>query len=77
MAMLAMSHRVKMLPISRWAGIGGSYRTVMRFFQTRTGVNTNSINLNSASHTKLPNCELAIISLSEVNWSRNFNPNMP
>jgi|UPI0001957428 hypothetical protein len=53
MAMLAMSDRVRMLAISRWAGIAGSYRKVMRFFQTRTGVNTDSINLNSASHTKL------------------------
>ncbi len=26
--------RVTMLGISRWAGIGGSYWTVMRFFQT-------------------------------------------
>ncbi|ADI63481.1 transposase ['Nostoc azollae' 0708] len=34
MAMLVMSGRVTMLGISRWAGIGGSYRTVMRFFQT-------------------------------------------
>ena len=33
-AMLAMSGRVTMLSISRWAGIGGSYRTVMRFFHT-------------------------------------------
>ena len=34
MAMLVMSGRVTMLGISRWADIGGSYRTVMRFFQT-------------------------------------------
>jgi hypothetical protein len=34
MAMLAMSGRVTMLGISRWAGTGGSYRTVMRFFGT-------------------------------------------
>ncbi len=34
MAMLVMSGRVTMLGISRWAGIGGSYRRVMRFFQT-------------------------------------------
>lgn len=33
-AMLAMSGRVTMLGISRWAGQGGSYRTVQRFFQT-------------------------------------------
>ena len=32
--MLAMSGRVTMLGISRWAGKGGSYRTVQRFFQT-------------------------------------------
>ena len=31
-AMLAMSGRVTMLGISRWAGKGGSYRTVQRFF---------------------------------------------
>ena len=32
--MLAMSGRVTMLGISRWAGIGGSYRTMSRFFHT-------------------------------------------
>jgi IS4 transposase len=34
MAMLAMSGRVTMLGISRWAGVGGSYRTMLRFFHT-------------------------------------------
>jgi putative transposase len=33
-AMLAMTGRVTMLGISRWAGQGGSYRTVQRFFYT-------------------------------------------
>jgi len=33
-ALLAMSGRVTMLGISRWAGVGGSYRTVQRFFYT-------------------------------------------
>jgi putative transposase len=33
-AMLAMSGRVTMLGISRWAGKGGSYRTVQRLFAT-------------------------------------------
>jgi len=33
-AMLVMTGRVTMLGISRWAGIGGSYRTVQRFFAT-------------------------------------------
>ncbi|CAG0955545.1 hypothetical protein ANRL3_00529 [Anaerolineae bacterium] len=33
-AVLAMSGRVTMLGISRWAGIGGSYRTVQRWFST-------------------------------------------
>jgi len=33
-AMIAMSGRVTMLGISRWAGKGGSYRTVQRFFYT-------------------------------------------
>jgi putative transposase len=33
-AMLAMSDRVTMLGISRWAGAGGSYRSVQRFFST-------------------------------------------
>jgi putative transposase len=32
LAMLAMSGRVTMLGISRWAGVGGSYRTMLRFF---------------------------------------------
>lgn len=31
-AMLSMSGRVTMLGLSRWAGKGGSYRTVQRFF---------------------------------------------
>lgn len=34
LAMLAMTGRVTMLGISRWAGKGGSYRTVQRFFHT-------------------------------------------
>jgi putative transposase len=33
-AMLAMTGRVTMLGLSRWAGRGGSYRTVQRFFYT-------------------------------------------
>ena len=33
-ALLAMSGRVTMLGISRWAGQGGSYRTVQRLFST-------------------------------------------
>ncbi len=33
-AMLGMTGRVTMLGISRWAGKGGSYRTVQRFFNT-------------------------------------------
>src|SRR5436190_18492335 len=31
-ALLAMTGRVTMLGLSRWAGTGGSYRTVQRFF---------------------------------------------
>jgi putative transposase len=34
LAMIAMSGRVTMLGISRWAGAGGSYRSVQRFFAT-------------------------------------------
>lgn len=34
-AMLAMTGRVTMLGISRWATKGGSYRTIQRFFTTR------------------------------------------
>jgi putative transposase len=34
MAMLVMTGRVTMLGLSRWAGPGGSYRTVQRFFTT-------------------------------------------
>lgn len=33
-ALLAMSGRVTMLGISRWAGKGGSYRTIQRWFYT-------------------------------------------
>ena len=34
-AMLAMTGRVTMRGIARWAGPGGSYRTVERLFTTR------------------------------------------
>ena len=34
LAMLVMPGRVTMLGISRWAGTGGSYRTIQRFFST-------------------------------------------
>ncbi len=33
-ALLTMNGRVTMLGISRWAGKGGSYRTIQRFFYT-------------------------------------------
>jgi putative transposase len=33
-AMLCMTGRITMLSISRWAGSGGSYRTIQRFFTT-------------------------------------------
>src|SRR5256884_4463620 len=33
-AMIVMTGRVTMLGLSRWAGKGGSYRTVQRFFST-------------------------------------------
>ena len=33
-ALLSMSGRVTMRGLSRWAGQGGSYRTVQRFFNT-------------------------------------------
>jgi len=33
-AMLAMTGRVTILGISRWAGDGGSYRTIQRFYRT-------------------------------------------
>ena len=34
-AMLSMTGRVTMLGLSRWTGLGGSYRTVQRFFCSR------------------------------------------
>jgi putative transposase len=34
LAMLVMTGRITMLGMSRWAGPGGSYRTVQRFFST-------------------------------------------
>src|SRR5687768_16123793 len=34
LALLTMTGRVTMLGIARWAGDGGSYRTVQRFFAT-------------------------------------------
>jgi len=33
-AMLAMTGRVTMRGLARWAGPGGSYRTIQRFFTT-------------------------------------------
>ena len=33
-AMLAMTGRVTMRGLARWAGTGGSYRTIQRFFTT-------------------------------------------
>ena len=33
-AMLAMTGRVTMLGVARWAGKGGSYRTIQRFYNT-------------------------------------------
>ncbi len=33
-AMVAMTGRVTMLGLARWAGEGGSYRTIQRFFAT-------------------------------------------
>src|SRR5215210_2319594 len=34
LALLTMTGRVTMLGLSRWAGDGGSYRTIQRFFNT-------------------------------------------
>ena len=34
LALLMMTGRITMLGISRWAGPGGSYRTVQRLFST-------------------------------------------
>jgi len=34
LAMLAMTGRVTMLGLSRWAGDGGSYRSIQRFYHT-------------------------------------------
>jgi len=33
-AMLSMTGRITMLGLSRWAGEGGSYRTIQRFYST-------------------------------------------
>ena len=33
-AMLSMTGRITMLGLSRWAGEGGSYRTIQRFYVT-------------------------------------------
>lgn len=38
LALLALTGRVTMLGISRWAGHGGSYRTVQRFFRYLTAL---------------------------------------
>src|SRR4030095_17262303 len=34
LAMLVMTGRVTLMGLSRWAGTGGSYRTIQRFFAT-------------------------------------------
>ena len=39
-AVLAMTGRVTMLGLSRWAEKGGSYRTVQRFFKEKTDWST-------------------------------------
>ncbi|MCO5196627.1 MAG: transposase [Anaerolineae bacterium] len=49
-ALLAMTGRVTMLGISRWAEKGGSYRTIQRFFHTAI----------------LGNCVLAVLSFLSV-----------
>ena len=49
MALLAMSGRVTMLGLSRWAGHGGSYRTVQRFFATGDAVGYGVLALLSSS----------------------------
>jgi putative transposase len=36
-AMLSMTGRVTMLGLSRWAGKGGSYRTIQRFYNQTIG----------------------------------------
>ena len=38
-AMLSMTGRVTMLGLSRWAGEGGSYRTIQRFYSTAQTAN--------------------------------------
>ena len=35
-AMLSMTGRITMLSLSRWTGEGGSYRTILRFFATKS-----------------------------------------
>ena len=36
LAMLSMTGRITMLSISRWTEKGGSYRTLQRFFESKT-----------------------------------------
>ncbi len=47
-SMLCMTGRVSMLGISRWAGKGGSYRTVQRFFKKR--IPWDVLNWNIVKH---------------------------
>ncbi len=63
-ALLAMTGRVTMLGISRWAGEGGSYRSVQRFFNT--SINWNKVHWSLIRHIILDTSDTFILAGDET-----------
>jgi len=63
-AMLSMSGRVTMRGLSRWAGKGGSYRTIQRFFNT--SLNWCQLNLLLIRHHVLDVDDVVLMSGDHV-----------
>jgi hypothetical protein len=63
-AMLSMSGRVTMRGLSRWAGTGGSYRTIQRFFNA--SVNWCQLNWLLIRHHVLDTDDVILMSGDHV-----------
>jgi len=63
-AILAMTGRVTMLGISRWASEGGSYRTVQRFFNTK--IDWNQVHWFFVKHWFFEETDIYILAGDEV-----------
>jgi putative transposase len=59
-AILTMTGRVTMLSISRWAGEGGSYQTVNRFFATKLAWTALKVNF-FRTHLFNPEAEYMLV----------------